>query len=799
VIMITTKTGKRSKGLGITFTSSFGTESIFIRPELQNTFGQGWSGVYGKATVSPNNLNSWGPEANGQMVENWNGQQVPLRTYNNVDAFLDNATTQNYGLSFQQQFGGTSLYSSFNHLQANGMVPNNKLKRTNITLRAISRFGAKEQFSLENKIQYGNTAAFNRPLGGRDVSNVFTLYLLPRSLDIRDFSDATTPLGKMLWFEGAGSQVNPYWNSLYRQNEDQRDRFTMHSQLRYNITSWLTAEVKAGADQYTTNSEYRTYAGSPAANNFGMGKFTFRETNFSSLVTARKENLFGKWGGGISVGGNLMDQQSSNLSNGVGELVVPNLFSLNNGTSPATVTQQMFHKKINSLYGNFQISYDDFFFIDATWRNDWTSTLSKDNRSFFYPSVSTSLVYTDMLREFGTSLPHWLSYGKIRASYAQVGNDLRPYQLYNTYYIGRDPNGNTTAGRNPVLFNPNVKNELIKTLEFGTEMRFIGNRIGFDVEFYKTNATNQLIDLPMDPQSGYSARKINAGNIQNKGVEIVVDGRVIDNPKGLSWTTSINYSYNENRVLELADGVKNYNLGGYDDVSVQAVAGGYYGDIFGTRFNRVKDEKSPYFGQIILDANGLPTRDGEIVKIGNQQSKGLLGIMNNFSYKGLELGFLIDGRIGGDIFSATHVALQATGVSAVTAPNGRRDDFVVAGVVAGSGGFVPNTKAVSQQNYWRAVSTANNLGVSEAYIYDATSYRLRNVILNYNLPQSFVSKLKLQNLKVGVSCNNVWMIKSNMGGIDPESVYATGSNATGFENAALPTTRAFLFNLSVSF
>jgi hypothetical protein len=252
-------------------------------------------------------------------------------------------------------------------------------------------------------------------------------------------------------------------------------------------------------------------------------------------------------------------------------------------------------------------------------------------------------------------------------------------------------------------------------------------------------------------------------------------------------------------VLELADGVQNYFLGGFDDVSVFAVAGGFYGDIYGTRFNRVKDDKSPHFGQIILNNDGLPTRDPQIVKIGNQQSKGLIGINNNFSYKGIELGFLIDGRIGGDIFSATHVALQSSGVSAVTAPNGRRDDFIVQGVVADGSGFKPNTKAVSQQNYWTAVSTANNLGISEAYIYDATSYRLRNVLLNYTLPQSFVSRLKLQNMRIGVSCNNVWMIKSNMGGIDPESVYATNTNATGFENAALPTTRAFLFNLSVSF
>ena len=794
VIMITTKSGKRTNGLGINVTSSFGTESIFTNPKLQNSFGQGLNGVYDKTSTS-----SWGPEATGQTVETWNGQQAPLRIYDNVGAFMQNATTQNYGISFQQQFAATSLYTSFNRLESKGMIRSMKLTRNNVTARTITRFGPKEKFTLENKIQYSNTLASNRPIGGRDNSNAFTMYLLPRNLNIEDFKNATDANGKMIWFPGAGSQVNPYWNMRYRQNQDNRDRFTMHSQLRYAITSWLTADIKAGADLYTTNSGAQTYAGSPAPNNFSQGKQTFKETNFTSMLAARKDNLLGRWGGAVTVGGNLMDRRSSGLFNSVGQLVVPDLFSLNNGSTPASVEQRFSNHKINSLYGSFQINYDGFFFVDATWRNDWTSALSKDNRSFFYPSLSTSLVYTDLLRNAGASLPRWISYGKLRASYSQVGNDMPPYQLYNTYYIGRDPNGNVTAGRNPVLFNPNVRSELIKGFEFGTEMRFLDNRLGFDLEFYKSNATNQLIDLPMDPQSGYSAKKINAGNIQNKGFELVVDGRVLDNPTGLTWSTSINYSRNENKVLELTEGVEQYFLGGYDDVQVFATAGGLYGDIYGTRFNRVKDAKSPEYNQIILNADGLPTRDPEIVKVGNQQSKGLFGINNNFSFKGVELGFLIDGRIGGQIFSATHVALQSAGTAAVTAPGGKREDFVVPGVVADGAGYKPNTTAVSQQAYWLAVSTANNLGVTEAYIYDASNVRLRNVQLNYTLPKSLVGKLRLQNVRIGVSANNVWMIKSHMDGIDPESVYATGSNATGFENGALPSTRAFFFNLNLGF
>jgi hypothetical protein len=518
------------------------------------------------------------------------------------------------------------------------------------------------------------------------------------------------------------------------------------------------------------------------------------------LITARRDNLFGKFGGAATLGGNLMAQKFSSIGANSGELVVPNLFSLNNGVSSPTVSEGFTERRINSIYGSVQFNYDGYLFIDATFRNDWSSTLSKTNRSFFYPSVSLSYVYTDMFNKMGTNLPAWLTYGKLRASYARVGNDLPPYQLYNTYGIGKDPNGNTTASRNSVLLDLNVQSELIRSLEIGTELRVLKNRIGLDFSWYKSNATHQLIDLPMDPQSGYSAKKINAGDIQNTGIEIMLDGRILNNPSSLNWNIAVNYSTNENTVEDLSEGVTKYSLGGFDDVAVLAVVGEKYGEIYGTRFNRVKDATSPYYGQIILNAQGLPTRDPEIVRLGNQQATGLLGVTNSFEYKGLGLSFQVDARFGGEIFSATHVAMQANGTAAVTAPNGEREDFVVDGVISnGSGGFTKSTIAVSPQLYWRAVATANNLGVTEANLYDASNVRLRNVQLSYELPRGFLSKTPIQKAKIGISCNNVWLIKSHVRGIDPESVYATNTNATGFENAGLPTTRTILFNLSLSF
>ncbi|KQB99265.1 SusC/RagA family TonB-linked outer membrane protein [Pedobacter sp. Hv1] len=797
VILITTKTGKAQDGLGITITSSYGMSNIFTNPEVQNAYAQGNNNTYNATSTT-----SWGPKAENQSVVNWDGKQIGLATYDNVGNFMQQGANLNNSISFQQLFKGTSIYSSYNRLEDEGIVSGTKLLRNNLTARAVSKFGADDRWVTDTKIQYSNTKANNRPIGGRDNSSAYTLYLLPRSMDITAFEAAKNPAGNMLWFAGAGSQVNPYWSNQYNLNEASRDRFILNGSVKYNFTNWLNAELKGGADLYTTNTQSKVYGGSPIASSgrFGMGKQTFSETNFSTLITATKDNVIGKFGGMLTLGGNLMQTNFSALSSSVGLLVVPNLFSLNNGVSPAGVSQDASKRRINSIYGSAQINYDGYLYIDATFRNDWSSTLSKENRSFFYPSVSLSYVFSDMLIAMGTKMPNWFSFGKLRASYAQVGNDLSPYQLYNTFNIGKDPNGNTTAGRNTILFDPSVRSELIKSLEIGTEMRFLHNRIGLDFSYYKTNATRQLINLPMDALSGYAAKKINAGNIQNRGFELVIDGRVFGKPNGLNWNTSFNYSRNNNTVEALSEGVTKYGLGGFDDVSVLAVVGEKYGEIYGTRYARVKDQSSPFFNQILLNANGVPTRDPEIVKLGNQQARALIGFTNSFEYKGIGLSFLIDARIGGEIFSATQVAMQASGTAAVTAPNGARDSFVVPGVVSnGNGGYVANTKEVSPQEYWLAVATANNLGVTEANIYDASNVRLRNVQLSYTIPRKFLAKAPIKNAKFGVSCNNVWLIKSHMNGIDPESVYATNSNATGFENAGLPTMRTFLINLSLGF
>ncbi|SEA75366.1 SusC/RagA family TonB-linked outer membrane protein [Pedobacter hartonius] len=798
VIMVTTKSGKLQKGLGITVSSTLGIESVFTNPKLQGDFGQGTNGVFDKVSDL-----SWGPKISGQSVAAWNGDG-PLRSYDNIGNYVDQGISSNQSVSFQQQVNSTSVYTSFNKLDDKSIIPGAELHRTNLLARATSKFGKDDRWVTDTKIQYTNSKAENRPNNGANVNNVFaTLYNLPRSLDITQFNPSTDRDGKMIWYNPTSTDLNPYWAKQYNLNQDVRDRYVMNGSVKYNFNSWLNAELKGGADSYSTTVEGKLYGGSPssATGQYSLSKETFTETNFSALISGRKDNVFGRLGGAFSAGGNLMSQENSILGSSSGQLVVPNLFSLNNGINSPTVSQTYRRKKINSVYGTAQLNWDGYLFLDGTFRNDWSSTLSPSNRSFFYPSVSLSYVVTEMFTKMGKTLPTWLSFAKLRASYATVGNDLGAYQLYNTYNIGKDPNGNTTASRNGVLFDENVVNELIKSFEAGAEMRFLNGRFGFDLSFYKSNATNQLIDLPLDPLSGYSSKKINAGNIQNKGVELMVDANILSNPNSLNWNLSANYSHNDNTVKYLSGDVSQYRLGGYDDISILAVAGGKYGEIYGSKFLRVNSPGSALDGQLLLDANGLPQRGEQNVKLGNQQADALIGITNTFGYKGFNLSFLVDGRFGGKIFSGTLAQMQENGTANNTVVNGLRDNMVAAGAVlnTASNTYEANTHAVSPQQYWSAVAGVGNLGITEANLYDATNIRLRNVNLSYNISPKLLAKTFVQRAKIGVSCNNVWLITSHLNGIDPESVFATGGNAVGFENSSPPTTRTFSFNLTLGF
>lgn len=507
----------------------------------------------------------------------------------------------------------------------------------------------------------------------------------------------------------------------------------------------------------------------------------------------QKDNVFGKFGGFVTLGGNLMMQRRTSQYISTGDLLIPDLFSVGNAADKLSMgtDYSLTQRKMNSLYGSFQLNYGGWAFLDVTARNDWSSTMSKANRSYFYPSVSFSAVLTDMANDLEFKLPEWLTFAKVRASYAEVGNDLSPYQLYTVYSMGKDSFGNPTAGIGSVLYDENVRSELVKSWEFGIDLKFLNNRLGLDFSYYKTNATRQLLSLPLDPFTGYSSKMINAGDIQNSGFEVMAYADIFRNDKGFNWTVSANLSANKNKINELADGINETALsrGGFDEVKIVAHAGGDYGDIYGKTFKRNEN------GQIVVDGEGLPIVNGDMSYLGNQQPTCMLGLTNSFKYKGFALSFLVDARFGGKIYSATTANLYGNGNAEGTVVNGKRETFVVPNSVKEDGSA--NDIQTTPQKYWERCAQGN-LGVGEAFLYDATNIRLRNITLGYTFKKQMLASW-IQRLNLSVSANNVWMIKSDIPGIDPESVATTNTNATGIELGGAPTSRSFTFNVTIGF
>lgn len=794
VILITTKSGRQTKGLGITVTGTVSAESIFMKPDVQTTYGQGTQGVYNSTSGL-----SWGPRIEGQEYVRWDGKKVKMQSYDNLDNYYGTGTELQENVTLSQQYGKTSIYASMTNMNNKSMTPGAKLNRTNLMLRGVTSFGKNDAWTFDGKVQYIRNKANNRPVSGNNSNNsALGLFTFPTTLDIRDFENCIDENNEMIWWNKDGN--NPYWMSKYSLSDDSRDRFLMNASLKYKVLSWLTAEIKAGTDMYTLEATRRVYSGnSNVTTLYEQNINHFYENNFSYLLTATKDNIFDKFGGTVTFGGNLMATKKTGMKGLASKLVIPNKFSLNNGENKADISETYTQKKINSLYGTVGINYDGWAFLDATFRNDWSSALSKENRSFFYPSVSASWLFGEMFNKIGKKMPSWFSFGKIRASYAEVGNDMDPYQLYNLYSTSPDSHGGITASSSNTLYNKNVKNELIKSYEVGVELKFLNNRLGLDFAWYKSNATNQLMNLPVNSLSGYNYKKINAGDIQNTGVELMAYATPI-RTKDFEWTINYNISHNNNTIKDLYDGVDRYQLGGYDNIRIYAIKGGKYGEIWGTKFLRVEDGQ--YKGQLLLTSDGLPQATSEMEKIGDQQATCNMGLTNSFSYKGWNLSFQIDARIGGEIFSGTNAMMQRSGTAAATAPGGKRvDDMVVAGVYKdASGNYVQNTNKVTTQQYWNAVAGTGNMGIGEANIYSASNIRLRNVSLGYNVPSSILAKTNfIQSLKAGFTVTNVFMIHSNMNGIDPESVFATSTNATGFEYAGIPTTRSFVFNVSIGF
>lgn len=783
-IIVTTKKGRSGRGIGVSVSSSAMFEDPMILPQLQNTYGQGSGGVF-----DPKSEYSWGPKMQGQAQTDWTGKSQAFSPQ--PDNFKDFFRTGSELINSVALSGGNEkaqTYFSYTNTYSNGILPNNGYKRNNLNLRQT--YQLMDKLTADIKANYIREDVINRPLAGAANHAMATLYSMPRSLrlgDIKNFeytdlSDFT--LHQNYWGTQSPAFQNPYWSVYRNLYERDRDRLIGMVSLKYQITPELSVQGRTSLDYYQdyaqesdySNSYWVTYAG---GGNYQINKASFRQFNNDLLVNYNKR-LSDKFSLNVNAGASLEQFNMENTNSNDQGLVVANAFSLGNGLATIT-TNGLSRTQKQSVYAAANLGYKDYLFLDVTGRNDWNSTLPVNHASYFFPSVGLSAVFNEMF-----TLPEAISLLKLRASYAEVGNGTGFNQLKESPYIG--PGGNSGfLYVDRVLKDANLKPEQTKSYEAGLDLGLFKNRFTMELTAYKTNTINQILSIGVPSPSGYAFRIINAGNIRNEGLELVLTGKAIDQPH-FTWTIGFNFGLNRNKILYLDSIEKMPPLSSPETLGeIVAEEGKAFGGIYTTSFLR------NVAGQVIVDSTGLPKVQTDQTKYyaGNYNPDWTAGITNTFRYKNWGLSFLIDMRKGGIVISGTQALEAAQGVTKNTL-NGRETGFVVPNSVTEGGS--KNTVAVSAQNYWQWVGSQNLVG--EAFVNSATNIRLRQLTLSYALPLSGRSALK--GATFSLVGRNLFFLKNDAVGFDPESALGTGNNQ-GLEYTPVPSTRSYGLYLKLNF
>jgi outer membrane receptor protein involved in Fe transport len=589
---------------------------------------------------------------------------------------------------------------------------------------------------------------------------------------------------------------NPWWNVEKNSNFDDRNRMIGSAQIQYRPLSWLTGMVRTGTDFYNQNRGFTFapgwiggYGGDPnTLGDYSGGGFQnttdlVNENNTDFLLTAVTTPME-RLGLTINLGGNRRVRTLQQRWIGTDKLSGPGIYNMTNAAILYTPTQYDERRQINSLYGTTQFAFNDYFFVDVTGRNDWSSTLPKGKNSYFYPSVSSSLVFTDLLpvtKNVG------LSYGKLRAAWTRVGSDANPYLLRLAYDNSDAYFGNARFAVPNTLTNPELKPEQTQAWEVGTELSFLDGRAGLDVTYYQKKTTDQILTASVAPSTGFTRAAVNAGSLSNKGVEVQLTGTPVkaNAADGFSWDVVANYARNRNRLESLYGDSKNYQIGNpFFNVTIEARLGEPYGSIVGRDFRRDAEGR-----QIISSTTGKPLAALTTSILGNIQPDWTGGLINTFRWKGFDLSGQIDARVGGQLYSATTSWGRYAGILEETVQY-RVDSIVVPGVLANG---TPNTKKISAQDYWHAIGYD---GGDVSNVVDAGFIKLRELRLGWAVPQSLTRALSGYRLNVALVGRNLLM-HANADHIDPETAFSAG-NLQGLEMGQLPSTRSLGFQISVT-
>lgn len=843
-IVITTKGGdKRQKGIGITLHSSTQVSFVATLPEFQNLFGQGAGGrfsyVDGKgAGVNDGVDESWGPRLDiGLLIPQFDspldadGNRVatPWVSHpNNVRDYFRMGISTNNGISVARGDDKYQFRVGYNYEKQVSIVPDAGTNKTNISLNT--------DYHLAKWIVVGATANYI----------VYTAPSLPGSATPSGSNvRSNSPMLQFLWF---GRQVdtnslkadytrnwnssyydNPFWSASYNTQSQERHRLIGDLHAEFRLTDGLNVRFRTSTDWYNDRRKSKVKWGSAGAGSpygsYAEDAYTVKENNTEVLATYIKQ-LNKNWGIDALLGFNVRNKQYENNYQAAPRLAVADLYTLTNSRDPLTSSNDFYRLRQYGLYGSIQLDYRRWAFLNITGRNDWSSTLPVDNNSYFYPSVTASVLLSEA---FG-----WRSkavnYLKIRGGWSQVGADANPYQLATVFTSETAFNGNPLQSSSTIGMNPNLKPEKTSSIEAGFEAAFWDNRLYLDFTYYKTDSRNQILKLATTAASGYTSQVRNAGHIRNRGYEIQLGAVPIQTSKGFRWNLDLNYGANSSKVVKLDDEglITSYQL--YSSgIQILASVSEAYGTLFGTSY--VRDAN----GNVVVDANGLPKISTTNKTLGKFTPDWTGGISNTFSYRSLSLSFLIDASVGGSIFSNTNKTGKYTGVLANTLSgrdaehgglwyytdamgnnvrlpespsysvssdglyyaqvNGQstrvyQDGIMVEGVTESGS---KNEEVVSAEKYYHRIYS-----IAEANVYDASYVKLREVALSYRLPRLWTQKLHLQEASVTLTGRNLWTIYKSVPNIDPESALTTG-NAQGVEAYSLPTTRSFGVNLSVKF
>jgi hypothetical protein len=542
--------------------------------------------------------------------------------------------------------------------------------------------------------------------------------------------------------------------------------------------------VRSGLDKRVDDAELKWFNDTyiiAQNGNYRLEQRNIIETNNDFLFMLDK-NLSKDFTINANVGGNIQHNRFINQNTANGALIIENLFVTGNTSASATNRTLSEYEK-QSLYATADIGYKNMLTLTLTGRNDWSSTLPINNNSYFFPSVGLTAILSDMFR-----FPAFVNFAKLRASYAQTGNDAPPYQLNQLYTSVTGGNG-VTIGRDERKPIPGLKQELTAAQEIGLDLRFADNRAGMELTWYNSNSKNQLIPVTLPAASGFTSQFINAGNVRNSGIEVMLTGTPLKTPN-LKWDITVNYARNTNEVIEISPTLTEFLLTQGNDFmnTVKVIKGRPFGELFSRGFARHSS------GAKLVDATGMPViTTGQTVYVGNTRPDWTGSILNRFNWRSLSLSFAITARMGGVVSSFTNAVIYADGITQATVPN--RDGFVFDGVLADGG---KNTKTITAEQYWSRVG-GRNTPAGEVFTYDASNIRLRELVLGYQLPNNLIKGLPFQSASVSLTGRNLFFLLRRADGIDPELNIGTADRAVGVEAFALPTTRTFGANLNLNF